>query len=338
MTSAERANYGAAKRWTALRSTVIKFAVSALLIYLLLRGGRFHALIANISTVDRTMLAVAAVCYATAAIPSAVRWSMVISALGHTLKFWRVLSILLIGYFFNLTLVSSVGGDGVRMWRAYRAGLPAAVAASSVLIERLAQVLAHLLIVLASLPILFYRVPDTLLRLAIVLLLVVGLAGFAFLMMLDLMPAPLQRFRIFGASARFAKDLRHILLARRTAIPTLLLGLVNQMTVVIVVRILAAGLHLSIGFADCLIIVPSAMLLTAIPVSIAGWGVREGAFVVGFSYVGLGSTDALTLSVLFGVLNLVVRLPGVLVWLLVPDDTSRARSSPGSPCLDHPPQ
>lgn len=301
-----------------LRGTLFRLAVSALLIVLLLRGGRLQALIAHIRTVDRTALIGAASCYALLALPAALRWSIVVHAMGHTLKFRRALPIVLIGYFFNLTLISSVGGDGVRMWRAYRAGLPGPVAASSVIIERLAQVFAHLLIVAASIPLLFDLVPDAFLRAAVVSLLAIGLVGFAVLMTLDRLPAPLRRFRILGASAQFAKDLRRILLKPATAIPTVLLGFVNQITVVIVVAMLAAGLRLPVGFADCLIIVPSAMLLTAIPVSIAGWGVREGAFVAGFSYVGLGATDALTLSVLFGLLNLAVRLPGVLVWLLTP--------------------
>lgn len=135
-------------------------------------------------------------------------------------------------------------------------------------------------------------------------------------------PAQLQRFRIVRASARFATDLRHVLLVPRTAVPTVLLGFTNQITVVAVVAILAAGLRLPVDFVDCLIIVPAALLLSALPITIAGWGLREGAFVVGFSFLGIGTNDALTLSLLFGFLNLIVRLPGGLLWLLTNDRQS----------------
>jgi hypothetical protein len=62
-------------------------------------------------------------------------------------------------------------------------------------------------------------------------------------------------------------------------------------------------------------IVPIAFLVTALPLSIGGWGARESGFVVGFGWVGLAATDALALSILFGVLNMAVRLPGGLIWL-----------------------
>ena len=298
---------------------LVKFSVSALLISLLLRARDFQALLGQIRAVDRTALIAAALCYAAVAIPSAWRWSIVIASMGQRLGFRSTLPIVLIGYFFNLTLVSSIGGDAVRMWKAYRAGLPSTVAVTSVVIERLAQVLAHLLIVAASIPILFYRVQDEVMRAGVVLLLFIGAVGFCALMMLDRLPAPLQKIRLVVPSAQFAKDMRRILLVPATAIPTVLLGFANQMTVLVVVAILAAGLRLPVGFVDCLIIVPAAQLLTAIPVSIAGWGVREGAFIVGFSYVGLAAGDAFALSVLFGLLNMAVRLPGALVWLLMPD-------------------
>jgi glycosyltransferase 2 family protein len=309
--------------WRAL----IKLIVSALLIFLLLRSRNLHALLDQIIAVDRSALTLATLCYAALAVPSTLRWSIVIAAMGHRLGFGKILAIVLIGYFFNLTLISSIGGDAIRMWKAYRAGLPSDVAVSSVVIERLAQLLAHLLIVAASAPILFYQIPDATVRIGLISLLCLGAAGFGTLMIMDRLPESLQKFRILGASAQLAKDIRRVLLVSNTAVPTVLLGFVNQITIVLVLTVLAAGLNLPIGFADCLIVVPAAMLLTAIPISIGGWGVREGAFVVGFSYVGLSSADALALSVLFGLLNTAVRLPGALVWLLMPDKRAPRKPS-----------
>jgi hypothetical protein len=63
------------------------------------------------------------------------------------------------------------------------------------------------------------------------------------------------------------------------------------------------------------VIVPLSLLATAI--LIGGWDVRESAFVTRFGFVGVSPSDALVLSVLFGLLNLLVRLPGALVLLTV---------------------
>ena len=63
-----------------------------------------------------------------------------------------------------------------------------------------------------------------------------------------------------------------------------------------------------------LVILP-VMLLATIPVSIAGWGVRESAMVLAFSYAGLAESDGLIVSILFGVVNLAVGAIGGIVWV-----------------------
>ncbi len=54
---------------------------------------------------------------------------------------------------------------------------------------------------------------------------------------------------------------------------------------------------------------------SAVPLSIAGWGPREGVTAGVFALAGLGSTTGLTVSVVFGVLAGVATVPGVLVLL-----------------------
>jgi uncharacterized membrane protein YbhN (UPF0104 family) len=58
------------------------------------------------------------------------------------------------------------------------------------------------------------------------------------------------------------------------------------------------------------------MLIAAIPVSIAGWGVREGAMVTAFTFAGLPNHDALAISALFGAGSFVVGAVGGLIWIL----------------------
>lgn len=48
--------------------------------------------------------------------------------------------------------------------------------------------------------------------------------------------------------------------------------------------------------------------MAAIPISIAGWGVREGAMMVAFSYAGLAENDGLIVSILLGAAMFVVGI------------------------------
>jgi hypothetical protein len=60
------------------------------------------------------------------------------------------------------------------------------------------------------------------------------------------------------------------------------------------------------------------LLAMAIPISIAGWGVREGTMVIALGQVGVLPADALALSVAFGLINMLAGILGGLLWLISP--------------------
>ena len=64
----------------------------------------------------------------------------------------------------------------------------------------------------------------------------------------------------------------------------------------------------------CVALFSAVILVTAIPISFAGWGLREGAMVALFAFAGLGAGTALALSLAFGALFLAASLPGCALW------------------------
>jgi len=79
-----------------------------------------------------------------------------------------------------------------------------------------------------------------------------------------------------------------------------------------VVFALARGLGVDLTYWQCLVLCPPVFLLSALPISIAGWGVREGAMVVVLGYVSVPLDEAFALSVALGLTVLVGSLPGGL--------------------------
>ena len=75
----------------------------------------------------------------------------------------------------------------------------------------------------------------------------------------------------------------------------------------------AVGIEL--GLLPYLVLVPLALLFSVLPLSVAGWGVREGAIVALFSAIGAAKAAALAMSLLYGVILILVSLPGLLVYL-----------------------
>ncbi len=78
------------------------------------------------------------------------------------------------------------------------------------------------------------------------------------------------------------------------------------------------------------------VLISIVPISVAGWGVREGAMVAAFAYAGLPQSDGLIISLLFGALYLVFGAAGGVVWVLSSDRADRTAASP-LPTMRDPP-
>src|SRR5207245_1602017 len=64
---------------------------------------------------------------------------------------------------------------------------------------------------------------------------------------------------------------------------------------------------------------PPVVLLTAVPISISGWGVREGAMVACLGLAGVPSEEALSVSLLLGAVSVIVGLAGGVIWLVSPE-------------------
>ena len=66
----------------------------------------------------------------------------------------------------------------------------------------------------------------------------------------------------------------------------------------------------------CFLAVPPALLVSYLPISIAGWGVREASMVVAFGIFGVSAPIAIIISLFVGLTVLLVSCVGGLLWLL----------------------
>jgi glycosyltransferase 2 family protein len=75
-------------------------------------------------------------------------------------------------------------------------------------------------------------------------------------------------------------------------------------------------------FEQLFMLTPPIMLITMVPISIAGWGVREATMMVAFGYAGLAQADGTMVSILFGVVYFIVGALGGLVWIFSAEKAS----------------
>lgn len=300
------------KRWL---PWAIKLGLSGLLIWYLLGKVDIAAIGERLRNVDPGLLAVAlGLCLVQMGV-CALRWHVALKAIGAILPGLKTFAILYIGMFANLVLPGAVGGDAVRMWKARKAGLSLVHAVNSVMLERIATVLGLVLLVAATEPLLIGRIGDNPALYVFPALTVLGILGTGFLMVLDRLPDVLRRWRLVRGLAYLAGDTRRLFLKLGNVVPILFYSVGGHLNLSLVAYISARALGLDIGLVDCIVLIPPVILITTIPISIAGWGVREGAMVAAFGFIGVAPEHALALSVLFGLINTVAALPGGLVWL-----------------------
>ncbi len=275
--------------------------------------------------VDGAML-IAALAMLWLQIPLAtLRWLAVLRALAARLPFGRGFAIMYVGMFFNQALPSAVGGDAVRVWLTHRAGLGLGRAFNGVALERLAVVLGLVLLVAATEPFLIAKIGAFPGMWLFPLLALAGLAGLVVLCLLDRMPAPLRRWRLVRAAMALSGDARRVFLRPRHALGTMSLVLLGHLNIALVFWLLAVGLDVGVTLLECVVLTPPVILAMTLPISVGGWGVREGAMVATFSLVGVAAESALVLAVLYGLVTVAVNLPGGLVWL----GAGRGAEAPG---------
>jgi glycosyltransferase 2 family protein len=317
------------KKWL---PPVLKFAVSGLLIWLLLTKVDVDAALDRLLEVAPEMVLLSALVFLVQILICVFRWRAVLTAIGVPLPFLTAFRLYFIGIFFNQTLPSSVGGDAVRMYMTYRAGLTMGAAVNSVMLERVATVVGLVILVAVTLPVFVTRVDEqtgTWMVPAVALLGVATVAGLAFLMILERLPDSLRKWRIVRGIANLGADARRLFLVPMNAGKTLGWAVVGHANVALGVFVLALGLDLDVTWVDCMALVPPVILVTTLPISIAGWGVREGAMVVAFGFIGVADHSALVLSLLMGLVVIAISLPGGVVWLLSADRRRAAEDQSG---------
>jgi uncharacterized membrane protein YbhN (UPF0104 family) len=77
----------------------------------------------------------------------------------------------------------------------------------------------------------------------------------------------------------------------------------------------AAAVGLTLSFSAVVTLVPLILLTMLVPITVSGWGLREGAAAALLPLVGATASVSLAASLVFGLIALVAVMPGLaFVW------------------------
>jgi glycosyltransferase 2 family protein len=242
------------------------------------------------------------------------RWRIVLSSLGGAMRAAAGIRLFWIGMAFNQVLPSISGGDAIRIVWAWRDGVSLSLAAHSVILERIAMMLTLIILVV----VMQYGVADHFSTpgspLLYLLILLGALLALGALSIADKVLEILPDWRVCKAVALLSSDARRAFFTV-SSFKLVVLCFVTHINTAIGCLWLGHSLGLPINLADCVFYISLVTLISTLPLSIGGWGIRESAIVVLFGRLGIAAHGALAFSVLFGLSVAVISLMGVVgVW------------------------
>jgi glycosyltransferase 2 family protein len=276
------------------------------------------------------LLATVAVLF-TANLIVGVRWHLILSAAVPSPGLATLLKVVLVGVFFNQLLPTGVGGDAVRVWRCNKLSIGLGAAIRSILLDRACGYLVLVVAYAAALPGLMRVLPELRERAAVLVVLVAALLGLLALVSFDQLPRKILHLRIIAPFGELSRESRRLFARPGLCSAVLGLSVVIFGLNIFAFKLDADAIGSSLPLRAWMMVVPPATLIQLLPVSLAGWGVREVVLVVALGSFGVPAEEALATSVLLGLCTILVGLPGGLVWLTDWDLARVGRSPAASP-------
>jgi len=240
---------------------------------------------------------------------SAYKWSLIGRSVGLDKTVGEYGRFYFIGMFFNLFGPSTIGGDVVRalyLGEGRRPGL----AVNSVVFDRvtgLAMLMALGAVALVAFP--GYGLPWPL---------TAAIVGGGAALVLGWWISP-RLVRLLPGTNRFRRQVENELEPfwrdRRLLVRVAAVSLVFHLTQVTVQYVLVRAAGAAVPFSYCLIYHPVISVMTALPVSVGGLGVREGGYLYFLTRMNVDDSIAVTVGLLWFIVTVLTGLVGGALFL-----------------------
>ncbi|HEX7627630.1 MAG TPA: lysylphosphatidylglycerol synthase transmembrane domain-containing protein [Candidatus Methanoperedens sp.] len=291
---------------------LIKLSVSTILLTYLISMAGPEKIIGLFYQANSFNLIAALLCYVTIIYVSAFRLQLLIP---NILPLKSVFAISAIGYFFNMFLPSGISGDVARVYYLKKEinktkNVHLVDLAAPFVMEKYFGLVSVLVIGLVVLPFALSifdssQIANAIVPTIVFLLLVfcLGMIFFKFRFFKN------NRFiSIFYAYLDSFKD-------KKRLYAVFLYSAVIQIISIVAIYSISEGMGLGVSFFFFIVIIPIINIITILPVTLGGLGLREGAFVLFMAYQGIPPHAAISLSLMSFLLSLIASLLGLYEYM-----------------------
>ena len=296
-------------KWGWLIRVVITFAI----LVLIFRNIEFTNVKEIILHANINLLLLAVLFQLLSTLLAGYRWGQVMKKLDFGQRSDFYMRSYFKGSFFNQGLPTSIGGDAVRVLDVASNGHRKRDAFIGVFIDRVLGLAGLLILNLIANYFLPGLLPDNL-SLMINVIVASGLIGFICFIYIHKIKA-LNIGRLFNYILRISERLNKILHDARSISFHLVIGILIHLFSIINIYLVGQSVGLEYDLLTMAVIVPPVILLTLIPISLAGWGIREGAMIGLFGLIGAAQANILSMSIIYGIILIIASLPGLYTYL-----------------------
>ena len=300
--------------------TILRIVLSFGLIGLLLTRLSLNDLILTLRSIGIFPFFLALSLLLVRVIVSSYRWKVMIAVKDIHISLRALISYYFVGIFFNLLLPTTLGGDVARGYKLSIYSKKKIDSATSVLMERFIGLSTLLIISLASLLYNFKYIKDTK-----VTFIVFGVSAAYFLFFgvlfsevtvrkIESITKTFAFWNLGDKISRFYNSLHTFIDDKPVLAKTFGLSVIYQVVGIFAVFLLSQSIGLDISLVYFLTIMPIIFVITMIPVSIGGLGIREGSFVFFLTREGVSTVNALSLSLLFYAQIIIIGIIGAIIY------------------------
>lgn len=290
----------------------LKLAVTVGLFALMAYYVDFQSVLREILSANLLYLLFAVVLQFMSTLIASYRWFFIMRILKFRAEFTFYFKSYFKGSFFNQLLPSNIGGDAVRVLDIRSMGYSVKEAFYGIFIDRVLGIAGLMLIALiasftqpAPLEVSFYFMVKG--------MALTGIFGMLFLTLFHRNKF-LANFFLLKRLAEMSRRFYTVFRETWSFIKQLCLSLLVHLFSILSIFVLALAVGVDQSLGTFFLIIPLVILFMAIPISLAGWGVREGAMTGLFLLVGADKEKILSVSLLYGIVVIITILPGLYYW------------------------
>ena len=241
------------------------------------------------------------------------RWMLIMHELVFKEDFLFYLHSYFKGTFFNQILPSSIGGDAFRVIELSQKGYGKRDSFYGILVDRVIGLLG-LVILNFAFSIVFDDIFPAWLYQIVYLIAFVAITGFTALLYVHKLTF-FNKYKVTDIFLRLSRRLSELYTSKKLLNYHLFITILVHLFSIFSIYFISLSIGLNLDMQTLIIATPLVFLLTIIPISLAGWGVRESSFVGILLLVGATKESVLALSIIYGIILILTAIPGAYFWV-----------------------